>query len=131
MAAEAMRFENKFSWQFELDEALDPEETMLPTMILQPFVENAIWHGFSRKTTAGHILIGFKKQGDFMECTVQDNGIGRAESSKNKPEGQASMAVQITEERLRLIPNKGSFSAKLSIHDLYDKEGLACLLYTS
>lgn len=124
MAAEAMRFENKFSWQFELDEALDPEETLLPTMILQPFVENAIWHGFSRKTTAGHVIISIKKEGDYMVCTVQDNGIGRIESSKNKSERQESKAVQITEERLRLIQNKGFSNTKLTILDLYDDEGL-------
>jgi ligand-binding sensor domain-containing protein/two-component sensor histidine kinase len=123
MAAEAMRFENKFTWQVELDEALDPEEIMLPTMILQPFVENAIWHGFARKTTPGYIRIEFKKQDSSMVCTVEDNGIGRIESSKNKAEVHPSRAVQITEQRLQLIEKKSFPKTDLQIIDLYDEYG--------
>jgi len=124
MAAEAMRFENKFTWQVDLDEALDPEEIMLPTMILQPFVENAIWHGFSRKTSLGLINIRFKKLGDSMLCTVEDNGIGRMESSKNESVLHESKAVQITEQRLQLIEQSEASKTNLEIIDLYDSAGL-------
>jgi len=123
MAAEAMRFENKFTWQVELDESLDPEEIMLPTMILQPFVENAIWHGFSRKASLGHIRIEFKKQDQLLICTVEDNGIGRIESGKNKAEAHPSKAVQITEQRLQLIEKKSFPKTSLQIVDLYDESG--------
>lgn len=123
MAAEAMRFENKFTWLVEVDDDLDSEEIMLPTMILQPFVENAIWHGFSSKKTAGFIYIQFKKLGGSLLCTVKDNGIGRVESQKKKPANHGSSAVMLTEQRLLLLEKKGSFEANLEIIDLYDYDG--------
>lgn len=123
MAAEAMRFENKFTWLVEVDDDLDSEEIMLPTMILQPFVENAIWHGFSSKNTAGFIYIQFKKLGGSLLCTVKDNGIGRVESQKKKPANHGSSAVMLTEQRLLLLEKKGSFEANLEIIDLYDYDG--------
>ncbi len=123
MAAEAMRFENKFTWLVEVDDALDSEEVMLPTMILQPFVENAIWHGFSTKKTAGFIHIQFKKQPKSLLCIVRDNGVGRVESQRKRAVSHTSSAVMLTEQRLSLLEKKGGFEASLEIIDLYDNDG--------
>lgn len=119
MSAETMRFEQKFTWAVELDEQLDPDEIRVPTMILQPFVENAIWHGFSGKPAAGHIRIGFRQQAATLYCTVEDNGVGRGAKDRGPANGHHSTAIQITEQRLQLIAARTS----LDIIDLYDEIG--------
>lgn len=125
MSVEAMRFEQRFAWKITIDEAIDPDDVVLPTMILQPFVENAIWHGISDKVSAGQILIGFNKLGESMVCTIEDNGVGRRTSQLHKTVQHGSKAVQITEQRLMLLESLGHANSKLLIHDLYDESGLS------
>ncbi len=76
---EQFRFEHKFQYKIEIDDALSPEETWIPPMLLQPFVENAIWHGLMlQQQEGGILLIAFHKEEDYYRCTIEDNGIGRA-----------------------------------------------------
>ncbi|MBK7336153.1 MAG: histidine kinase [Saprospirales bacterium] len=105
LQTEAMRFEHKFSYVFEVDESLDPDDVVLPTMILQPFVENAIWHGLSNKKGEGLIRISFKKENEMLHCVVEDNGIGRdaALHSKSGVTVHESKAMSITLRRLELL----------------------------
>ncbi|HFA49675.1 MAG TPA: hypothetical protein ENJ95_11750, partial [Bacteroidetes bacterium] len=69
MQTEAVRFEDKFSFEIKVDDTLDPDDILLPTMILQPFVENAIWHGISGKDGKGHITVHFQTQDNCLLCT--------------------------------------------------------------
>ena len=64
MQIEAMRLDNKFSYSIEVDEAIDVENTLVPPLILQPFIENSIWHGISKKEDKGHIKIQIKTLND-------------------------------------------------------------------
>ncbi len=123
LQTEAMRFDKKFSYDFDLKDDFDPDEFVLPTMILQPFVENAIWHGLSSKNEGeGHIKISFWQENESLLCSVADNGIGRDASGQisQKAKTHESKALSITEHRLRLLGNKNGVEASFEIHDLVD-----------
>lgn len=122
MAAEAMRFENKFKWVIRVDEAIDADDTLVPTMILQPFVENAILHGIALKNDMGEIKICFEKHDDNLCCIVEDNGVGRdAARIAGKAKNHNSKALSITKERLRLIKMKDGSAASFAVIDLVDE----------
>lgn len=124
MDTEAMRFEEKFTYQVEVDEALDMDDTILPTMILQPFVENAIWHGLSGKGGDGLIKVSFLQENGRLVCSVEDNGIGRkAAAMKNRNRKHVSKALTITAERLALLKEEAGHVATCEIFDLEDAAG--------
>ncbi|RKE94952.1 tetratricopeptide repeat-containing sensor histidine kinase [Ichthyenterobacterium magnum] len=101
---ERKRFEYKFDYTIEVDKTLDPENIMIPPMLLQPFLENSIIHGLSQKIKRGNIVIAFKDNHDMIICSVDDNGIGRHNSSSNKtPSNQKSMGMTITKSRIDII----------------------------
>ncbi|UTW64501.1 histidine kinase [bacterium SCSIO 12741] len=116
---------NPFEVEFEGLEDLETEAIRIPPMLIQPFVENAIIHGISRKEGEGKIIIGFKEVGDYLECYVEDNGIGRQKAAQmraQKEAGHKSAALIITQERIDLLKsNKNQDS--ISIEDLYDADG--------
>lgn len=121
---EAMRFEQKFEYKIEVDQAIEPDEVLIPTMILQPFVENAIWHGLSSRQGQGMVYIRFEKSGDSLVCSVEDNGKGReAAAAKGKSANHESKALKITERRLQLLSEKMAKPASLEFIDLKDGAG--------
>ena len=100
-------------------------EILLPPMIIQPFVENAIIHGIKRKESRGKIIIRFEKEGDFLKCTVEDNGIGREAALKIKAQEaqhHKSTALVVTQERLDILNPKGGMKS-LEIEDLKNGSG--------
>ncbi len=126
---EALRFNDKFSFAFEIGEEIDPRTCTVPAMILQPFIENAIWHGLiPRKEPGGFVKASFHARGGFLVCTIEDNGIGRKQSTANqtaneeinrhKPKG-----LLITKERLEWYNEKNSQSTSYTITDLYNPDG--------
>ncbi|MEM6631249.1 MAG: histidine kinase [Bacteroidota bacterium] len=119
MNLEAIRFSKAFEYSFEIDKNLDTSKIHIPTMILQPFVENSIIHGFSRKKNDGRILIQFTQKGDYLLCSVKDNGVGR-KATQNSTKGHTSKALEITQRRLNLIKNRTGKETLLEIVDLYD-----------
>lgn len=120
---ESMRMGRKLDFAFEIDPALDEDDTLVPTMILQPFVENAIWHGISHKKEKGLITIRFLLRGEWLLCEVEDNGVGRnRRSDALRP--HKSKAIEITRRRLELLPNNSGQDARLEIIDLTGKDDL-------
>ena len=75
---EKLRFKDAFSYSIHCDEEADPDNTFIPPLLLQPFVENAIWHGLMHKKENGLLTISFRKEKDILHCTIMDNGVGRA-----------------------------------------------------
>ena len=101
---------------------------MIPPLLLQPFVENAIWHGVNPKDGSGEIGIEFLQKEDAMYCIVRDNGIGRKKASELRSQLAAnhkSMGLQITKERLAVLDDNKSKESPVEIEDLYDENGLA------
>ncbi len=99
---EALRLKNRLSYEIKIDENINVENTMVPPLILQPFIENSIWHGIAGKETKGHILIDIKKENEMLVCIVEDDGVGRKKASILKPEN-TSMGIKITKSRLEII----------------------------
>lgn len=121
-ATEAMRFENKFETIIEVAPEIDPDEVLIPTMILQPFVENAILHGLRPKKGKGWIKIAFWLKGDKLFCRVEDNGVGRKVAAQNNKGQYESRATTITRRRLQLLENQAPNSTSLQIEDLTNFE---------
>lgn len=101
LRTEQMRIGARMQYAFEVAPEVDAYEEQIPTMILQPFVENAIWHGISPKAGAGKIVVSFRHEGEELVCEVSDDGVGRGHSPSVKK--HASKALSITERRLALL----------------------------
>ncbi|HNS30445.1 MAG TPA: tetratricopeptide repeat protein [Tenuifilaceae bacterium] len=117
--AQQLRFSSNFTHSIILPD--DPEflEAMIPPMIAQPFVENAIEHGILRSERGGVLIIRFSELDGCICCEVEDNGIGinkALEMARNN--NHQSLALKITSERLALLPNQGKCKASVSIEDL-------------
>ncbi|MCD6069249.1 MAG: signal transduction histidine kinase, LytS [Bacteroidetes bacterium] len=102
---EIMRMGGTISYTFDIDPDLDLQNNFVPPLIIQPFVENAIWHGILPKGEKGRIEINLKKHSArLLHCTITDDGIGIEQSKKQKRSGiHTSKGMKITEERLGLL----------------------------
>lgn len=102
---EAMRFGNKVEFIFDIDETIDLKDFKVPALILQPFIENAIWHGLIPKENGGMVRIIVRKEKGTVQCIIDDNGIGRKRSKQYKPQYEAnyqSKGIGLTQSRLEL-----------------------------
>ncbi len=126
---EKMRFEKPFSYSFEIDEQIEINKTYVPTMLLQPFVENSIIHGISPAQWPGTIHITIKKKDNYLECIIIDNGIGRKNAAVRHQNGKKlhrSYGIDITKERIELFKSKKhTKKALIKFIDLKDKNGEA------
>lgn len=127
---EQIRFENKFDFDIHVDERIDQECTEIPAMLLQPFIENAIWHGVMplEERRKGRIRLEIEPENENLRIRIEDNGIGREQSAKiKKSPGHTSLGLRITQQRLDLLFNRtGDQPGKIVITDLHDGEGIAC-----
>ncbi len=113
---ELLRLKGKFNYEIKVDPEIDPENTLIPTLIIQPFVENSIWHGLAGKNGDGKLLLEIKQSGDELIYCVDDNGIGRLKSSKIKVEHQP-MGTKISEHRLDIINKLKGGDSKIAFID--------------
>ncbi len=116
---EALRFENDLHYEVSADHGLQEEDTPVPALVVQPFVENAIWHGLANRTGEKRLSVRFAERGDRILCTIEDNGIGRGAGSKREhPDGSPSMGLQLTNERLQLLNYQLSGEGRVTFTDL-------------
>ncbi|HTH54728.1 MAG TPA: histidine kinase [Cyclobacteriaceae bacterium] len=124
---EALRFNNKFSYNLIINDKVDSTIIGVPPMVIQPFIENAIWHGLLHKDSAGLLQIFIDPFDEGVQCIILDNGIGRRKASELKSKSitnDKSFGMKITADRLNMV--KGSSNAStVEIVDLEDKEGRA------
>ncbi|NQY06379.1 MAG: histidine kinase [Flavobacteriaceae bacterium] len=114
---EQIMSEKPFDYTIDLIVDLDPEEILIPPMLIQPFVENAIKHGIMSIQEKGTLTIGFRIQNEFLHCEIIDNGIGIHQSQQAKKNtDHQSMALTVTKERIISISGKDT----LIIEDLGD-----------
>jgi ligand-binding sensor domain-containing protein len=124
MELESMRFKEKFEYCIDCDPDLETELINIPAFIVQPLVENAIWHGILRLDKQGSIKVNFLKDGEHLICTVEDNGIGRIKSQSFKSEQEKmnrSIGISIVETRLNLLSSYYGLKLKINFEDLYSK----------
>jgi LytS/YehU family sensor histidine kinase len=124
---ESLRCNGIFEYHITVSEEINDEEVMIPPMIIQPYVENAIWHGLVHKSGKGALDIDMTLRGRTLVCIVTDNGIGRKramEIKEKKGVTHRSMGMQVTEGRIDLIRKiNNSRETNVTITDLEDEEG--------
>lgn len=126
---ESLRFKDRFEYYITCNTAIDQDETMIPTLLIQPFVENAIWHGLMHKEGQRRLQIHFTEEGnDMLVCVIEDNGIGRKasrsirenSSHENKHTGKG---ITIAAERLKIFGERSDSGCSLDITDMQDNQG--------
>ena len=125
---ERLRFKNSFDYAITFLNAIDSDNVFIPPLLLQPFCENAIWHGLMNKEGQGRLDIELSIQDDVLNCVIRDNGVGRekAEELKSKTaEKEKSMGLKITTERLTLLNRDKGLHTFFGIEDLKDDDGSA------
>lgn len=124
---EKLRFKNSFDCRISYSDSMDASGIFIAPLLLQPFVENAIWHGLMNKTDQGKIEIVFSTEAGVLNCCIIDNGIGRtkAEALKLKTkEQQKSMGLQITRQRLALLNEDLKDQVFYAVDDLVNEYGI-------
>ena len=126
---ESMRFEKVFSFDIDVDHSIDQLQCFVPPLLLQPFVENAIWHGLLHKESSGKLEIKVIKEGAMLNINIIDNGIGREKAANLRSKTATkhkSFGLEITKNRLNILESKYKIATQLNIIDLKNPDGKAC-----
>ncbi|MEI7725496.1 MAG: histidine kinase [Bacteroidota bacterium] len=121
-------FENHFKYVVNIAENTSSGSIMIPPMLLQPFIENAIWHGLMQKRTKGAITVDIRKENEnFLHISITDDGIGREKAAemKSKSATHQSHGLKVTSERIEMMNKLNSTGAQVHIIDLKDEQGNA------
>ncbi len=122
MNIENIRFNNEINYTINVDENVNTTNIKLPSLILQPFLENALWHGLSSKEGEKNIHLNVSRvNGGFVRMEITDNGIGRTEAAKiqqNKILKRKSVGIELTKQRLANFSSDYSGNYAISIQDL-------------
>jgi sensor histidine kinase YesM len=125
---ESLRFQNNFEYAVSVENELSPQSIFIPPMIIQPIVENAIWHGLLPKGSNCSLKIDFRSNGSNLICTIEDNGIGRSKAEEIQQQQmlrKSSVGMSTTIQRLKLLTEEKQEDASITVEDLYDKFGNA------
>ena len=123
---ERLRFKNSFDYGITFLNAVDSDNIFIPPLLLQPFCENAIWHGLMNKEGQGRLDIELSMQDNILNCIITDNGVGRkkAEEMNSKTaEKEKSMGLKITTERLALLNKEKGLHTFYDIEDVLNEHG--------
>lgn len=122
---EYMRFHDKFTYKIEIDNSLDADSLFIPNMLIQPQLENAIWHGLRYKDGMGLLTLNVKPDGNHLEVVIEDNGIGLTKSKELKTKHQKehrSRGLNNTQERINLLNSLYHTDISISITEKEGKE---------
>ncbi|MCF0060614.1 histidine kinase [Dyadobacter chenwenxiniae] len=126
---EGIRFDNKFSCEIFLADNVFADSIEVPSLIIQPYVENAIWHGLLHQETNGKLLIKISMlEENVLQCVVEDNGVGREKAREFKSKSatsKKSMGMKLTEDRIAILNQYAQTSASVEIIDLMDQNNEA------
>jgi tetratricopeptide (TPR) repeat protein len=123
---ERIRFKDKFDYEITVDEEIDTLMYKVPTMLIQPYVENSICHGLMPGEEKGIVKIDLKLNSSYINCTIEDNGIGRDAAQKIREKSEHnhnSLGTQIVASRLDLVNSLYGTSLKTIYTDLKDEKG--------
>ncbi|MEI6142120.1 MAG: two-component regulator propeller domain-containing protein [Mariniphaga sp.] len=126
---EKLRFQESFTYEVFTGDGIDPGSVQLPNMIVQPFVENTLWHGIINSGNTGKVTISFTFEDINVDSVISksliikisDNGIGINEARKHKAEDHISKGIQIIEERLKLLSTKMDLPKPIMLEDLSNR----------
>ena len=129
MSIENIRFSNEIEHEIIVDPSINLETIKVPPLVLQPFLENSIWHGLSSKKGSKKVLISVNKStNEFVEIAIEDNGIGRTASAKIKAKKvihRKSIGIDLTRERLENFVKNFKNTFSLTYKDLVDNDNQA------
>ena len=123
---ESLRFDNKFEYSVSTSRDLDVSAVKVPPLIIQPYAENAIWHGLMHKQERGHLSIEVYEQDLFLVCKITDDGVGRKKAAELKSKSASlhkSMGMQITASRINMMQENASTASAITITDLVLPDG--------
>lgn len=128
---EHYRFRDKFDYTVLIDETLNKEAIQLPPMLIQPYIENAVWHGLRYKQDKGTLKLEFVRNNGNMQVSITDNGIGRAKSAQLKTENQKkhnSTGLKNIQERLQILNTVYKTNYTVHIEDLANDGGTRVII---
>jgi sensor histidine kinase YesM len=131
LALEKTRFADKFDYEIRVDESLNMQSLKIPGMLVQPFLENAVWHGLRYRSEKGFLKLSFEKEDQHLKITIEDNGIGIEESKKQKTEHQKARegrGMKNTLERIQLLNDLYKKDITCSVKDKENSSGVLVTL---
>jgi tetratricopeptide (TPR) repeat protein len=123
---EALRFNYHFEYRIRVADGLDISALKVPPLFIQPYVENAIWHGLMHKEEKGELEIELNQEGDYLIIRVEDNGIGRQQAavfSAKSATRHKSVGLDITAQRINMVQNSHTGPSPVTINDLVNPDG--------
>lgn len=131
LALEKTRFTDKFDYEIEVDESLNMQNLQIPGMLIQPFLENAVWHGLRYRMDKGFLKLSFEKSGSYLKILIEDNGIGIEESKKQKTQHQKTRegrGMKNTLERIQLLNDLYKKNITCSVKDKENNNGVLVII---
>ncbi|WP_238640208.1 histidine kinase [Chryseobacterium elymi] len=127
LALEKTRFADKFDYEIKVDESLNMQSLKIPGMLVQPFLENAVWHGLRYRSEKGFLKLSFEKEDQHLKINIEDNGIGIEESKKQKTQHQKARegrGMKNTLERIQLLNDLYKKDITCSVKDKENNSGV-------
>jgi anti-sigma regulatory factor (Ser/Thr protein kinase) len=131
---EHLRFQDKFEYEIVVDEKLDSDAILVPNMLIQPHLENAIWHGLRYRETKGTLKVTFAEENQLIKVSIEDDGIGVEKSKELKTQNQKvheSRGLNNVEERIKLLNDLYHQQISYTISTGTDGNGTLVTLYFS
>jgi hypothetical protein len=131
MKLEHYRFRDKFEYEIDIDESINAESVLVPPMLIQPYIENAVWHGLRYRETVGHLKLTMTQQNGSLVVTIADNGIGRQKSAELKTENQKkhkSTGLKNIRERLQILNHVYRTHYEVNVGDGLNGEGTTVVI---
>jgi LytS/YehU family sensor histidine kinase len=129
---EHYRFRDKFDYEIKTDPSINLDSVEVPPMLIQPYIENAVWHGLRYKDTKGKLELNFSQESDDLVVEIVDDGIGRKKSAELKTENQKrhnSTGLKNIRERISIINKVYHANYRVTVSDIAEGAGTRVLLY--
>ena len=120
---EKLRLKNQFKYTIHIGETIEIDLMRIPTLLIQPYVENAIWHGIASMKNGGKITVTIEEEDNRLKCVIDDNGVGRLKSKELKDKEHKSYAMSIAKTRLDLINTMEDDIVSINIIDKVNEDG--------
>lgn len=114
---EHRRSNGQFDYSIKTDERLNQDATLIPPMLMQPFIENAIWHGLNKKQSKGNLSVTLKQQDNKLICVIDDDGVGRQPKTQSSAREKKSLGIEITQQRINRLMETTKQEASISFFD--------------
>jgi LytS/YehU family sensor histidine kinase len=130
LSLESLRFSKSFQYEITIDAMIDPDEIMVPSLITQPYVENAVWHGLRNKQGDKKVSISCMETNGQLIISIDDNGIGRKKAAQIKEQKitgnqYASKGSTLSTNRILLLNHQYKTDIQANYTDKTDKDGVA------